>query len=62
MVDDDLSVEEIVHREFNRVRGRLFGCIEAMGLDERQERGAISTLKQLSYDSERVIIDAIAVR
>lgn len=59
MMESHLSIEDIVHREMNRIRGRLAGAIEACGLDERQERGAINTLKSLSYDSEAVIVEAI---
>lgn len=51
--------EKLVRKEFNRMRGRLSGFIEACGLPERQERGAISTLKSLSYDSENLIVETV---
>ena len=55
------EVSEVsVHYEFNRMRGKLCGLIESWGLPERQERGAINTLKSLSYDAERVIIELVA--
>lgn len=55
------EVSEVsVHDEFNRMRGKLCGLIESWGLPERQERGAINTLKSLSYDAERVIIELVA--
>ncbi len=47
--------EALVTEEFNRLRGKLCGLIESWGLPERQERGAISTFKSLSYDAEKVI-------
>lgn len=51
--------EAVVTDEFNRLRGRLCGLIESWGLPERQERGAIQTLKSLSYDSEKVVKDLL---
>lgn len=45
-------LEQSISEEFNRLRGRLCGLIESWGLPERQERGAIQTLKTLSYDSQ----------
>lgn len=53
------EVEGIVHDEFNRMRGKLCGLIESWGLDQKQERGAINTLKSLSYDAEQVITDVV---
>lgn len=47
--------EDIVHAEMNRLRGRLCGLIESWNLPEKQERGAIQTVKSLSYDSEAII-------
>jgi len=58
MRDDDL--EKVIRDEFNRMRGRLCGFIEACGLPDKQERGAIATLKSLSYDSENMIVDLIS--
>lgn len=52
-------MENLVHAEFNRMRGRLCGLIESWGLPERQERGAISTLKSLSYDAEALIVETL---
>lgn len=49
----------VVTDEFNRLRGRLCGLIESWGLPEKQERGAIQTLKSLSYDSEKVVKELI---
>ncbi len=53
MADDP---EKVVHDEFNRMRGQLCGFIEAVGLPEKQERGAIQTLKTLSYAAEEKVI------
>lgn len=53
------TLEVEVRKLHNRLRGRMAGFIEACGLDERQERSMISTMKSLSYDIEKEIIDAI---
>lgn len=49
------SAEDLLAKEFNRLRGRLSGLIESWGLPEQQERGAIQTLKTLSYDSQKAL-------
>lgn len=41
-----------VASEFNTLRGRVLGFIEACGLPERQETGMKSTFKSLTYDAE----------
>lgn len=51
--------EEEVHKAFNRLRGRLAGFIEACGLDERQERGLVRTMKDLSYETEEKVIELL---
>lgn len=58
-VETSGDLEKVIREEFNRMRGRLCGFIEACGLPEKQERGAISTLKSLSYDSENLIVDLL---
>ncbi len=54
------SPENRVAEEYNRLRGRLCGLVESWGLDEKQERGMISTLKSLTYDSEKVIKELVS--
>lgn len=51
--------EEIIHAEFNKLRGRLCGLIESWNLPTKQERAAISTLKSLTYDSEQTVADLV---
>ena len=53
------SKDAIVTAEFNRVRGRLCGLIESWGLDSKRERAMISTLKSLTYDSEKVVKELV---
>lgn len=56
---DTETADAVIHREFDRLRGRLAGLIESWGLPERQERGAVATLKSLSYDSEAALIEVV---
>lgn len=51
--------EGVVTEEMNRLRGRLCGLIESWGLPEKQERGAIQTLKSLSYDAQKSITESL---
>lgn len=51
--------EAVVTEEFNRLRGRLCGLIESWGLADKQERGAINTLKSLSYDAQKAITESL---
>lgn len=53
------KVETVVSEEMNRLRGRLCGLIESWGLPEKQERGAINTLKSLSYDAQKTITESL---
>lgn len=53
---EESEVQKAVRVESNRLRGRLAGLIESWGLEERQERGAIATMKTLSYDAENTIV------
>lgn len=59
MADSTAHLESLIDEEFNRMRGRLCGLIESWGLPERQERGAINTLKTLSYDAQKVIKETV---
>jgi hypothetical protein len=55
----DDEVETSVAESYNRLRGRLCGLIESFGLDERQERGCINTLKSLTYDSQAELLEIL---
>jgi hypothetical protein len=52
-----LDVEKAIHVELNRLRGRLCGLIESWGLDERRESACKQTLKAITYDSEKLLVD-----
>ena len=39
----------------NRLRGRLFQSIEAIGLPERQENAIKGLIRQLTYDSQSAL-------
>lgn len=45
-----MSEVDQLAQHFNRLRGTLCGYLESLGLPEKQERGAISTLKTLTYE------------
>ncbi len=59
VVDPDDDVEALIHRSYDRLRGRLCGFVEACGLPQAQERGLIQTLKSLSYDDEAHLVEAV---
>jgi hypothetical protein len=54
-----VEVENNIHAEMNRLRGRLCGLIESWGLDEKREEACKATLKSLSYDSEAKLVDLV---
>jgi hypothetical protein len=41
-----------VREEFNRVRGRMFQAIEAVGLPDKQERAMKGLVRSLTYDAQ----------
>jgi hypothetical protein len=54
------EVEQAIHDEANRLRGRLCGLIESWGLEEKRERACVQTLKTLTYDSEAALVELIS--
>lgn len=55
------DVEESIHDEMNRLRGRLCGLIESWGLEERREQACKQTLKSMTYDSERLLVELTGI-
>ncbi|MGD0511077.1 MAG: hypothetical protein ABSA33_04515 [Candidatus Micrarchaeaceae archaeon] len=51
--------ERAVHAQMDRFRGRMCGLVESFGLKDIQTSGMKATLKSLSYDNEKAIIDLI---
>lgn len=49
-------------KEFNNLRGRVLGLIESWGLPDVQERGAKSTFKSLTYDSQARLAELLGNR
>lgn len=41
-----------VRDDMNRLRGRLFGAIEATGMNEKQESAVKGLIRQLTYDTQ----------
>lgn len=58
-MSSSVEVEDNIHTEMNRLRGRLCGLIESWGLDEKRESACKQTLKTLTYDSEKLLTDLI---
>jgi hypothetical protein len=54
------EVEQAIHDEANRLRGRLCGLIESWGLEEKREQACKQTLKTLTYDSEAVLVELVS--
>jgi hypothetical protein len=48
MTDDVAKMRD----HMNRLRGRLFGAIEATGLPEKQENAIKGLVRQLTYDAQ----------
>jgi hypothetical protein len=58
MFEED-ELEESIRKEFNKMRGRILGFFEAIGLPEKQEEGVKATFKSLSYESENRIVELV---
>ncbi|CAB4197599.1 hypothetical protein UFOVP1313_21 [uncultured Caudovirales phage] len=41
-----------VREDMNRLRGRLFGAVEAIGLPDKQENAIKGLIRQLTYDAQ----------
>lgn len=54
-----MEPEVVVKREMNRFRGKMAGYIESFNLPEKQERGMVSHMKNLSYECEKSIKDSL---
>ncbi len=46
------SVITVVREDMNRLRGRLFGAVEALGLPDKQENAIKGLIRQLTYDAQ----------
>ncbi len=42
----------VVREDMNRLRGRLFGAVEALGLPDKQENAIKGLIRQLTYDAQ----------
>jgi hypothetical protein len=57
-VSDD-TVVGMLRSDMNRLRGRLFQFVEAMGLPEKQESAAKGLIRQLTYDAQADLESAL---
>lgn len=55
----DKSPEAVVVDSFNRMRGRCCGLVESWGLDDKRERAMIQTLKSLTYDTQKEVMELL---
>lgn len=51
MIDADLAIAT-VREDMNRLRGRLFGAIEATGMPTKQENATKGLVRHLTYDAQ----------
>jgi hypothetical protein len=58
-MSSSIESEDAIHKELNRLRGRLCGLIESWGLEEGREEACKQVLKTLTYDSERLLVDLV---
>jgi hypothetical protein len=57
-MSEQAAFEELRHG-MDRLRGRLFSTIEAMGLPEKQENAAKGLIRQTTYDCQANLEAAI---
>jgi hypothetical protein len=50
---------DVLRTDMNRLRGKLFGAIEAAGLPDRQENALKGLIRQLTYDAQADIESAL---
>jgi hypothetical protein len=46
------SVVRVMRDDMNRLRGRLFGLVEATGMPEKQEEAFKKLIRQLTYATQ----------
>lgn len=55
---NDLALMEL-RQSFDRLRGRLFQALEAVGMPQRQEEAAKGVIRAISYDMQKDIENAL---
>ena len=48
--DETEAAIGMTREHMNRLRGRLFGALEAVGMPDKQETAAKSLVRQITYD------------
>lgn len=54
------EVDEVVATAMDRLRGKTCGFLESLGLNEKQERAAITTFKSLTYDAQKELLENLS--
>lgn len=50
---------QLVREDMNRLRGRLFELVEAVGLPIRQEEAFKKVIRRMTYDSQAQLEDTL---
>jgi hypothetical protein len=58
-IDQTDRTISVLRTDMNRLRGKLFGAVEAAGLPEKQENALKGLIRQLSYDAQANIESAL---
>lgn len=58
-IETEAAAIAIVREEMNRLRGRLFGSIEAVGFPPRREAAVKNLVRTLTYDAQANLEAAI---
>lgn len=59
LVQEHTDPIQTVRLEMNRLRGRLFGAIEAVGFPEKQETAIKGLIRTTTYDAQANLESAI---
>lgn len=59
MADPNTQAIAAMRDHMNRLRGRLFGAIEATGMPTKQENAAKGLIRNLTYDAQADLESAL---
>jgi hypothetical protein len=59
MADSSLVSIRTMRDDMNRLRGRLFQLVEAVGLEDQQEAAFKGCIRQITYDAQRSLEAAL---
>jgi hypothetical protein len=59
LTENEQRALSVLESEMNRLRGKLFETVEAVGLPERQEEALKRLIRRQSYDSQNLCVSAL---